>query len=302
MKRFLCASIFKTVTTLLLIILLFIPCISVVGVTHHGGKHGTYADDMDGKMYHVMSIDDAEEWYQSEEYRYVRLANLNRELHLDVSRNEGLGRDDLELLSLVQVYSQADEEMDRLTELFQEVKEAQDKIDDLNISDDDKDALKSMASVSVASNAEESLGVAFMTLIAWIAGVSLFWRLIDGITGIITAVQGLTVGVKAKDIEKFETYIRRKTRRSFYKPVWSMLALILYLAGYGIAMQGTYAAAMANSKFLSMYTGLAGYRVLVEPFLNPFVWLLVALAVGILTHILVNRLVQDDIILYRDET
>lgn len=301
MKRLLYASIFKVVTTLLLICLLFIPCVSVVAVTHKGSGKSTYHEDMDGKSYHVMSVDDAEDWAESEEYRYVRLGNLNERLHLDLSKNEGLGRSDLEKLSLFQVYLQMVEEVDRQTEMLEKLQDTQEKINDLDISASDKSELMEMTYIGFEQNAESIMGSAVVSTIGWIVAASLIWRLIDGIVMVVTAKQGMTVGIKTANIEKTEAYVLKKTRRSYYKPVWTMVALILYLAFYGVAMQGMYVSAMGNSKYMSMYSGLCGCRVLVEPFLNPLVWLLVFLVAGILTNILVNRYVRDDVILYQEQ-
>lgn len=218
-----------------------------------------------------------------------------------MGRGEGLERDDMERLSLFQIYKRASNEIDRLTEEMKELGELADEIDDLDVSEEDKSALKNMAYSGVASSAWESLGVALMALIGIIVISALATSFLDGISGILTACQGMTKGIPSKNSEKTEKTLLRKTRSAFYKPCWILLGVILYLCSYGIAMQGTYSVAMGNSKFLFAYTGLRGYRVLVEPAWNPLLWLAIALAVGILTHIIVKRCTPNDCILFRDE-
>lgn len=294
MRRFLYSSIFKTVTSLLLIAMLFVPCVSVVGVTRRGSKRGSYRSDMGKKLFQVLSVEDAEDWDGSEYYDYVRLSNLNQRLELGIFRDEGLGRDDLEYLSLYQIFTQMREEKERLEDLFKEIKEAQDQIDDLDISDDDKDALKDMVSASVSYNDSVTHGSFYITVFGIVVGLALAWNLIEGIVCTIMAILGLADGLQITTQLKFRAYMKKETRKCFFEPAWIMVMLILYLSCYGWAMQGMYKSAMWNSKLVSMYTGFEGYRVLVEPFLNPFVWLAVTLAVGILMYNLVKRITQDD--------
>lgn len=78
MKRLLCASIYKIVTTLLLFGLLFVPFVSVVGVAHRGSKDDSYGEDMGQKLFQVMSVEDAEDWDGADSYQYVALPTSTR--------------------------------------------------------------------------------------------------------------------------------------------------------------------------------------------------------------------------------